>query len=100
MASIINKKTLKHLAELSRIELTAREEEKITKDLQDILDHFEELKKLDTENVRPMAGGTHLRNIFREDEERENKYSGAGVEGFPEKEAGFLKVPSVFLDKE
>jgi len=44
----------------------------------------------------PMAGGTDLKNIFREDTERENTNQGAGVEAFPEKEKGYLKVPPVF----
>jgi Asp-tRNA(Asn)/Glu-tRNA(Gln) amidotransferase C subunit len=43
-----------------------------------------------------MAGGTDLKNIFREDTERENTDRGAGVELFPESKNGFLKVPPVF----
>ncbi|MEK7180732.1 MAG: Asp-tRNA(Asn)/Glu-tRNA(Gln) amidotransferase subunit GatC [Patescibacteria group bacterium] len=96
MPSPINKKLLKHLAELARIELNSREEERLSKDLQEILSHFEELQQLDTSEVKPMTGGTSLKNIFREDEERQNKYAGAGAEVFPEKEGGFLKVPPVF----
>jgi len=96
MPSPINKKLLKHLAELSRIELNPREEERLLKDLREILGHFEELQKLGTSEVKPMTGGTSLKNIFREDEERPNKYAGAGAEVFPEKEGGFLKVPPVF----
>lgn len=96
MPSLINKKLLKHLAELSRIELNAREEERLFKDLQEILGHFEELQQLDTSEVKPITGGTSLKNIFREDEERPNKYAGAGTEMFPEREGGFLKVPPVF----
>jgi len=96
MASQVNKKVIKHLAELSRIELTAREEDRLLKDLQGILAHFEELQKLDTTEVQPMTGGTQLKNAFREDEDRKNKYAGAGVEGFPENEKGFLKIPPVF----
>ena len=96
MPSHINKKLLKHLAELARLELTPKEEDRLMKDLQDILSHFEELQKLDTAAVKPMTGGTELKNVFREDEERKNKYAGAGVEGFPEKEKGFLKIPPVF----
>lgn len=96
MPSPINKKVIKHLAELARLELTAKEEDRLLKDLQGILAHFEELQGLDTAEVQPMAGGTQLKNNFREDEDRENKYAGTGVEGFPEKEGGFLKVPRVF----
>ncbi len=96
MSSPINKKTLKHLAELARIELKPEEEEKLLCDLSRILDYFRELQGLDTSAVEPMTGGTTLKNVFREDDERENTNREAGVEAFPETKDGFLKVPPVF----
>ena len=96
MASPINKIALEHLAKLARIELDPKEEEKLLVDLTEILDYFKELEALDTTNVIPMTGGTNLKNIFREDNERENTDLGAGAESFPETKNGFLKVPSVF----
>ena len=96
MASPINKTSLAHLAKLARIELDPKEEEKLLADLTKILDYFKDLEALDTSNVRPMTGGTDLRNIFREDTERENTDCGQGVELFPETKKGFLKVPPVF----
>ncbi len=96
MPSPINKKTLEHLAQLARIELEEREEEKLLKDLQNILEHFKELQELDTSDVAALSGGTDFRNIFREDGERENTDRGAGTEQFPEKHDGYLKIPPVF----
>ena len=95
MASI-DKKTLEHLADLARIELDPREEEKLLKDLGNIIGYFEELKSLDTSDIEPMTGGTNAKNIFRDDEERENTDQGKGVESFPNPEKGFLKIPPVF----
>ncbi len=97
--SDIDKKTLEYLAELSKIELDKKEEEKLLKDLEEILAYFEELKSLDTFGVEPMNGGTELANILRSDGERMNTNRGAGVESFPEQaktEDGFLKIPPVF----
>jgi aspartyl/glutamyl-tRNA(Asn/Gln) amidotransferase C subunit len=96
MAAIINKRTLEHIAELARLELSERETEKFLKDLQDILEHFNDLKEVNTEGVEPMAGGTSLKNIWREDEERINTNLGSGVHAFPETEGGYLKVPKIF----
>lgn len=96
----INKKSLKHLADLSRLELTAHEEDKFVGDLEKILKHFEELQAVNTENVVPMTGGTELKNVFREDGEPKNSLSADRVvESFPEKENHWLKVPAVFEDK-
>jgi aspartyl-tRNA(Asn)/glutamyl-tRNA(Gln) amidotransferase subunit C len=92
----ITKEELRHLAALARIELDPKEEDKLLKDLGEILGYFTELQKLDTANVAPMTGGTDLRNVFRDDTERENTNRGAGIDAFPENENGFLKVPPVF----
>ena len=93
----IDKKSLKHLAELTRLELSAHEEEKVGADLEKILAHFEELRALDTENVLPMTGGTESKNVFREDGAGESSLSpDKVVEQFPDKEKHWLKVPPVF----
>lgn len=94
--SSISKKTLGHLAELSRIKLDEKEEEKLLEDIRKILAYFDELKSLDTSGVDPMNGGTDLKNSLREDEERVSTNQGAGVDAFPETKDGFLKVPPVF----
>lgn len=109
MASL-DKKSLEHLAELAHLELDANEEEKFLRDLEKVLSYFEELKSLDTSSVEPtrppstssiaksgeVNGGTSLKNVFREDEERKNTDRGEGIDAFPESEEGFLKVPPVF----
>lgn len=92
----INKKTLEYLAELARLDLKSGEEEKLLKDLQAILDYFKEIQKLDTTNIEPMTGGTHLENIFREDVGGETEDTGKGPEAFPDKQGRYLKVPPVF----
>lgn len=96
MASPINKNTLEHLAKLARIELEEKEKEALLKDLQKILDHFEELKELNTTRVEPMAGGMRHKNALREDADAENTDRTAGIDQFPESSKGFLKVPPVF----
>ncbi|MEK7481765.1 MAG: Asp-tRNA(Asn)/Glu-tRNA(Gln) amidotransferase subunit GatC [Patescibacteria group bacterium] len=95
---IISKKTLEYLAELARIELKPEKEEKLLKDLEKILEYFEELKKVNVENIEPMAGGANLKNVFREDESNVKcQMSDVKLmDAFPEKEGGYLKVPEVF----
>lgn len=100
--AIINKKTLDHLAELARIKLTPEESKKYLKDLKNILDHFTELKEVNTEKVKPLTGGTDLQNVFREDAvdfgQRAEMVNIEGriIDAFPETEKGYLKVPKVF----
>ena len=96
MSSPINKKTLEHLAELARIELTPHEEEKFLRELESVLGYFEELKTVDTSSVPPLAESTSKVNAMREDTERENTNQGKGNKDFPDERGGFLKVPPVF----
>ncbi len=96
MASNINKENLKHLIELARLEIDEQKQDKLLKDLKSILDYFEELQKLDTQNIQPMTGGTASKNVFREDDERENSFRGLGYETFPESQDGYLKIPAIF----
>jgi aspartyl-tRNA(Asn)/glutamyl-tRNA(Gln) amidotransferase subunit C len=96
MSSLIDKKELEHLAELARIKLRPEEEKQLLHDMQNILEHVKELNSVPTDGVEPMNGGTRLTNIFREDEERENTNRGAGHDGFPKEDGGFLSVPPVF----
>lgn len=99
MASI-DKKTLEHLAELAKIDLAGHEEEKLLKNFEEILGHFEELKECGTSEVEPMTGGTANKNIFREDDKNiRPQINGAPddlIVAFPEKEGRFLKTPPVF----
>ncbi len=97
--SDITKKSLEHLADLARLELSGKEEDKFLKDLESILGHFKELESLDTSNVQPLTGGTSLKNVLRDDEASHSSLSAAPVvDAFPEKEKDYLKTPAVFQE--
>ena len=85
---------IKKFAGLARIKITEDESKKLGDDMCGILDHFTELQELDTEKVKPMTGGTALKNILREDEV--DATLKGGKERFPEKKDEYLKVPKVF----
>jgi len=95
--SHIDNKQLEHLAELARLKLSVKEEEKFLKDLERILDYFKELQELDTGEVIPISGGADLKNVTREDRIDENTLTDESLlKEFPETEGGYLKVPPVF----
>ena len=64
----LNTKQIEHVAKLARIELSSEEKQKFTKDLGDILDYFEKLKRLETTGIEPTSQSIELKNIFRADE--------------------------------
>ena len=93
----LHKKDVEHLAGLARLEFSSEEAELLTNDLEKILDHFKELKEVNTEGVLPLTGGTSLKNVVREDSAEVNDDTGLGKDQFPDvNDDGFLKIPAVF----
>ncbi|MEK7464320.1 MAG: Asp-tRNA(Asn)/Glu-tRNA(Gln) amidotransferase subunit GatC [Patescibacteria group bacterium] len=93
---IVDKKTIEILSDLARIGLKKTEEEALVGDLEKILEHFGELKDIDTDKVEPMFGGTQLQNSFRVDGVGSRINAKKSTEQFPESKDGFLKIPPVF----
>lgn len=94
----ITKKAIEHLANLSRLEFSNAEKDKFVADLGNILNYFQELEAVNTDNVLPMTGGTSSRNIFREDEFLGDSFKNKKniIESFPEEDRGYNKVPPIF----
>jgi aspartyl-tRNA(Asn)/glutamyl-tRNA(Gln) amidotransferase subunit C len=71
------------------------------KQLSQILDYFETLKKVDTENVFPASQAAGIKNVLREDEEEKiekkarDKRREKILKNVPEKEGKYIKVKSV-----
>jgi aspartyl-tRNA(Asn)/glutamyl-tRNA(Gln) amidotransferase subunit C len=59
-----------HIAHLARIALSEDDVTKFQTQLSGILDHFEALKQLDTEDVPPTSHPLPLENVMRADEVR------------------------------
>ena len=96
MDTQINKEVLKKLSELARMELAKAKEEKLLKDLENIVNYFNELQGLDTTGIEAVSGGTHLVNISRSDSDKNIIEADNLLKQFPEKEKRFLRVPAVF----
>lgn len=95
----ITKKEVEHIARLARIELTDAEIAKYENDLSGILDFVNKLNEADTEHVAPLAGGTELKNVMREDVfeiQHDSIEAAMLVKAAPEHENGFVKVKKVF----
>ncbi|MFA4888390.1 MAG: Asp-tRNA(Asn)/Glu-tRNA(Gln) amidotransferase subunit GatC [Candidatus Omnitrophota bacterium] len=91
----IDKKTLDYVAHLARIELTGAELEKLSFQLQGILDFIEKLNSLNTENVACTSHILPLANISREDLGKDSLSSEKVLENAPQKQGVFFAVPQV-----
>ncbi len=58
---------VQHVAMLARLKLTPAEVADFASQLGRMLDYFQVLNEVDTEDVEPMSYAVEVRNVFRED---------------------------------
>lgn len=87
----MDKETLKHIAELSRISLTEEELEKFTPQMQTILDSAKVLQAVDTSGVQPMKRHIPF-NELREDKPLPSLSQEEVLANAKYKENGCIKV--------
>ncbi len=63
----ITRDDVRHLAQLSSLQLGDDETETLRADLENILGYIEQLSELDTSGVEPTYQVTDLQNVWRED---------------------------------
>ncbi len=91
----IDREQVKKVAFLARLELTETEEEEFTGQLSSILDYFEQLSELDTENVAPTTRAIDVSNITRADIVESYRDRDAILNSAPDREGDFFKVPKI-----
>ncbi|MDY6941183.1 MAG: Asp-tRNA(Asn)/Glu-tRNA(Gln) amidotransferase subunit GatC [Cyanobacteriota bacterium] len=93
--STIDREQVRKVAHLARLELTEAEEEQFTTQLNDILDYFNQLSELDTENVPPTARAIDVSNVTRPDTLESYPDRDDILESAPEQEGDFFRVPKI-----
>ncbi|MBU0580702.1 MAG: Asp-tRNA(Asn)/Glu-tRNA(Gln) amidotransferase subunit GatC [Candidatus Margulisbacteria bacterium] len=91
----INEKDVEHVAKLARLELSAKEKTKFTKQLGNILDYAEQLKELNTDKIEPTAHAVPMSNVFREDIVVKNDGKKSFLAQAPDKNEDFYIVPKI-----
>ena len=90
----IGMETMKKVAKTARINLTDKEAEKFSKDLESILDAFRKLDKANTSKVKPSFQPLEIKNVFREDSPKNGLSQKQALENAKHKENGYFKGPS------
>jgi aspartyl-tRNA(Asn)/glutamyl-tRNA(Gln) amidotransferase subunit C len=86
---------VKHIAWLARLGLSEVEVERFSLQLSNILENFEILKEVDTENVSPATQTVSLQNVFREDEMTKSYSQTEVLANAPAQEGNCFKVPAI-----
>ena len=93
--SSIDKDYVKKLSKLSRIEVSNSEAEKLSKDLESILDYVGQVSEVSDTESKNKIGEIH--NVMREDEKPHDsgKYSEDLLKASPERDGNYFKVKKI-----
>ena len=87
---------VQHIANLARLELTAAELARYRDQLSAILDYFQQLDAVDTENIPPTSTVSAIDSPLREDQSRPGLDSADLLKNAPETDGQQFRVPPVF----
>ena len=92
---MLSKEEVQYIAGLSRIHLEEGEAEYLTRNLADILQYIDQLKKLDVSGIQPTTHVLPIKNVYREDQLKPSLSMQDAVKISPHAYKGFFKVPQV-----
>ena len=91
----IDSEHILRLAELSRLSLSDKEVKMYKKDLNNILQYFSDIQKLDLDGVKPLTNVLDQVNIFRDDEPLPPLSRDDVLENSPDNDGIHFQVPEV-----
>ena len=92
----ISSDDVRHLAQLSNMQLSNQETVELQADLEAIVTYIEQLSELDTSSVEPTYQVTGLKNVSRPDEVNDYGVSHDTLVALAsERQSGQIKVPKV-----
>jgi len=95
MTNKIDTDMVKHVAHLVRLGISDEEAQKFSPQFTSIIDYFNMLNEVDTENVPPASDTTNNTNILREDTAKPSMSRKEFLNNAPQSERGYVKVPTV-----
>jgi aspartyl-tRNA(Asn)/glutamyl-tRNA(Gln) amidotransferase subunit C len=93
--SRITRADVEHVAALARLALTDDEVEALTRELDVVLEHAEEIAALDVDDIEPTAHPLPLVNVLRPDEVRPSLDRDEVLAQAPDAEDGRFRVPRI-----
>lgn len=91
----LSTKEVEYVARLARLEVTDKETEKLTAQLNDILGYIDKLNEIDTTGVEPMTHAIAVTNAFREDKIVDSIGTEKSLANAPDGRGEFFRVPKV-----
>jgi len=92
---MIDQKTIEHIARLARLRITPAEAKEYGEQLSKVLNHFEQISKVDTMGVEPLVTPIKIEFYARLDEVQQETTTEEILANAPEKAGHLFKVPPV-----
>ncbi len=92
---MIDREQVRKVASLARLEMEPEEEEQFATQMNSILEYFEQLSELDTQDVAPTTRAIDVSNVTRPDELRPYPDREAILNEAPDPDGDFFKVPKI-----
>lgn len=91
----LSREEVLHIARLARIALTEEEITRLSGQLSDLLEHFQVLQEVNTDNVPPTAQPIELRSVIREDVVKPSLLVEDVLANAPRREGDYIRVKAV-----
>lgn len=86
---------IKRISYLAKLKLPSEKEEFYSKSLEDIIQWVDNLKKIETSNIKPLHNVTETTVSIRNDDIDKNNTTDEVLKNAPERAQNFFKVPKV-----
>jgi aspartyl-tRNA(Asn)/glutamyl-tRNA(Gln) amidotransferase subunit C len=83
------------VAHLARLDLSPADRDRMARQLSAILDYFDQLSRVNTDGVEPLAHPLTVNNVFRADEPRPSLSVDEALANAPDRRGDFFGVPAV-----
>ena len=91
----LSREEVLHIALLARLGVSEAEVDKFSEQLSDILENFEVLQQIDTDDIPPTAQAIALQNVMSDDEVASSLPQGQVLSNAPQKEDDLFRVRAV-----
>jgi aspartyl-tRNA(Asn)/glutamyl-tRNA(Gln) amidotransferase subunit C len=92
---MIDKAAIAHIAKLARLKINETEAAEYGEQLTKVLNHFQQISKINTENVEPLVTPAEIELFMREDFARTEFNPEEMLANAPDKAGNLFKVPPV-----
>jgi aspartyl-tRNA(Asn)/glutamyl-tRNA(Gln) amidotransferase subunit C len=92
----LTQKEVEHIATLAHLHLGEEELEKYRRQLTDILDYADRLRRVDTSAISPTTTVLPLRSVLRSDDVKKSLTRDEALANAPEQDKHMFRIPPVF----